>query len=223
MTSIKHVIIAAAGVGSRLGKGVPKVLVEVAGRKIIEYQLKLLEDIDHVRIIVGYLEDEVIKVAKSIRPDIEFVRNPWFRETTTLQSFYLGVKDLNEPFVIMDGDIIFDQKDFHNFMDYCQDGRDTIGVSMRIAENPVYVDIERNGDSLTARGFQTNPATGYEWANIACLNPGILAYEKTYVYQRLAEHLPLRAFTLDKLEVDTINDLEIAESILAQRDYVSFK
>ncbi len=222
MSSIKHIVIAAAGMGNRLGKGIPKPLVQVAGRKIIEYQLKLVEDITDVRIVVGYLEDEVIKVAKSIRSDIVFVSNPLFRETTTLQSFHLGLKDLNEPCIIMDGDIIFEEKDFHNFLSYCQDGIDTIGVSMRITENPVYVDIEKNGGLLKARNFQTSPQTHYEWANIACVNPAVVTYEKTYVYQQLAKSLPLRAFNIDRLEVDTMNDLAIAESILTQKDFVNF-
>lgn len=56
MSSVENVVIAAAGMSTRLGVGRPKCLVEVCGRKIIEYQLALLKEIPHVYMVVGFCE-----------------------------------------------------------------------------------------------------------------------------------------------------------------------
>jgi len=223
MPFVKHVIIAAAGMGNRLGKGIPKSLVEVNNRKIIEYQLKLLEEIPYVRIVVGYMEDEVINIAKAIRPDIIFVRNPSFKKTSTLQSFYLAAKNLEERCIIMDGDTIFNEKDFYDFLSYCDDGINTIGISNRISEEPVYVDTNNIGGELEVVSFQRDFKTNYEWANIACISPNLLEYRNINVYQQLEQELPLRAFNMDRLEVDTEQDLIIASKVLQENEYVVFE
>lgn len=56
-------IIMAAGKGSRLGsltKGKPKSFVEIKGKKLIEYNLQLLQKyhVDEIIIVTGYQTDE---------------------------------------------------------------------------------------------------------------------------------------------------------------------
>ena len=48
MSPIKHAIVSAAGIGSRLGLNTPKCLVRVGGLRIIDYQLELLRDVEDV-------------------------------------------------------------------------------------------------------------------------------------------------------------------------------
>ena len=55
MQHVENIIIAAAGRGKRLGLGLPKCLVRVQNRAIIEYQLHLVRHIPHVRLVVGIL------------------------------------------------------------------------------------------------------------------------------------------------------------------------
>lgn len=106
MNAIKHAVIAAAGLGSRLHQGLPKCLTEVNGHKIIEYQLAQLKSIPDVRIVIGYHADEVIRFVHNLRPDIRFVLNKDFATTTTLQSYYIGCHDIHDYFILLDGDII---------------------------------------------------------------------------------------------------------------------
>ena len=61
MAPVATVVICAAGTGSRLGVGVPKCLVSIDGRSIIDRQLDLLEDVPEVRVTVGYREDLVVR------------------------------------------------------------------------------------------------------------------------------------------------------------------
>ena len=106
MNIVKHAVIAAAGFGSRLNRGIPKCLVEVNGHKIIEYQLAQLQEIPDVRLVVGYHADEVIQAVKQLRQDVKFIINDCYDTTTTLQSYYMGCCDLHDYFLLLDGDII---------------------------------------------------------------------------------------------------------------------
>ena len=71
----KIVVIAAAGVGSRLGFGMPKCLVEVKGHRIFEYQLEALDWADEIRMVVGYHADEVVKQVSAYNPNVKFEQN----------------------------------------------------------------------------------------------------------------------------------------------------
>ena len=80
MSSIKNAIISAAGMGTRLGLNIPKCLLKFNGISIIEHQLKLLKDIESVRVVVGFMEEDVIKTVKFFRNDVIFVRNPDYQK-----------------------------------------------------------------------------------------------------------------------------------------------
>ncbi|OEF97721.1 NTP transferase domain-containing protein [Desulfuribacillus alkaliarsenatis] len=208
MQSIRNVIIAAAGMGNRLGYGIPKCLVEVLGKKIIEYQLDLLKDVPNVRIVVGYREKQVLEDIKKIRKDIIFVRNPSFKDTTTLQSLYLATKGLEDSCIIMDGDTIYERESFNQFMKACEDNVPTIGVTSYISDEPVYAQV--CNDSQYVVGFSRDIESGFEWANLALIQPSMLANNNTHVYQQLSKYLPMRAIHVKRLEIDTEHDLQVA-------------
>ena len=54
------IIICCAGMGTRLGIGTTKALVNVFGKPLILRQLDLMKDIEDVRIVVGYQAEKVI-------------------------------------------------------------------------------------------------------------------------------------------------------------------
>lgn len=56
MQTVKNVVIAAAGMGTRLGIGKPKCLLEINDKALLEYQLDLLKDIKNIFIVVGFIE-----------------------------------------------------------------------------------------------------------------------------------------------------------------------
>ena len=47
------IIICCAGMGTRLGIGSTKALLEISGKSVITRQLELLKDYDDIRIVVG--------------------------------------------------------------------------------------------------------------------------------------------------------------------------
>ena len=64
------VIICCAGMGTRLGIGTTKALIDINNKPLIYYQLELLKDFEDVRIVVGFQAEEVIKVVNMYRKDV---------------------------------------------------------------------------------------------------------------------------------------------------------
>ena len=73
MARVKHVVIACAGFGSRLGKKMPKCLVQVKGRTLLSYLLEMTQEIEDVRVVVGFHAEDVIAEALRCRPDVKIV------------------------------------------------------------------------------------------------------------------------------------------------------
>lgn len=215
MSTVKHAVIAAAGMGTRMGRGRPKCLEMIRNRAIIDHQLALLEAVEDVRVIVGFQEYSVMEHVRRIRSDVIFVRNSSFRSTTTLQSFWMGVQGLVEPCLIMDGDIVFEPATFQAFIAACQDGRSRIGITKARTDDAVFVRTSDVDSNLTVTGFSREQSAEYEWANLAYLRPEQFANQSRYVYEHLDDQLPLQAFVIDAYEVDTPNDLARVEQLLS--------
>ena len=214
MQTIKHAIISAAGIGSRLELDIPKCLVTVAGRKIIDYQLENLKEIDDIRVVVGFYEEKVIEHVSKIRSDAIFVRNPLYSNTSTLQSLYLSAKYLNEPILTLDGDIILEKESFRGFLNICQNAVPVVAITPSGTEDAVFVNthLDNNGD-LFVDSFQREPRTEYEWTGIAYMKQKQIKYKNIFVYQALERYVPLRASIIRCFEIDTQSDLIRANRI----------
>ncbi len=210
MNELQHAVIAAAGFGSRLNQGIPKCLVEVNGRKIIEYQLALLQDIPDIRIVVGYHAEEVIQFVGSVRPDIKFIVNEQFDSTSTLQSYYMGCRDIHDFFLLLDGDIIPQKNSFRSFLKRFS-GVDVIGAAPATTEDAVFVHKD-NSNRIVA--FTRDNPSPYEWSNIALLHSDHFINENIYVYQCIERFLPVCAESIERLEIDTPADLSYALEIM---------
>lgn len=219
MSTITHAIIAAAGRGKRLGMGKPKCLIEVQGSPIIAYQLHLLRHVPDVRVVVGFSEYALMEQVKKIRQDVIFVRNPNFRHTGTLQSLHMAAKGLDDYCLCLDGDMIIEEKSFERFVEICDLGQPYIGVSDEITTDPVYAHVKPDPGGLIVHGFsRSNAGDGpaYEWANVAYIPSTWLNFEHTDVFKRLERQLPIKAACLRRLEIDTPEDLSLAEDVMAK-------
>ena len=77
----RTVIISCAGMGNRLGLGTTKALLEVEGEPLIIRHLKMLQDEQDIRIVVGYQAEKVIDVVRQYREDVLFVFNHQYRRS----------------------------------------------------------------------------------------------------------------------------------------------
>ncbi len=99
-------IILAAGVGKRLKdftEGLPKCLLKIGGKTILERQLEALPDFDVV-MVVGYKAEMI----KKLYPKLKYVYNPDFESTNTIHS--LGLALNGKDTFVLNGDVVFDKK-----------------------------------------------------------------------------------------------------------------
>lgn len=102
-------IILAAGTGSRLAEasgGLPKPLVEVGGKALIEHQLEALADsgIGPVMVVVGYKAEEVKRV---VGTRASYVENTDPAGTNSLYSFWLAREFVQGSVLISNCDLLY--------------------------------------------------------------------------------------------------------------------
>lgn len=221
MPTLDHAVIAAAGFGSRLGRGHPKCLLDVAGRTLLQRQLELLRDVPDVRVVVGFEEDTVIALARRLRPDITIVRNPAFASTTALNSYALGARYLSRPCLFMDADIIFEPASFAAFLAQPGEGP-LVGYTHTKTQDPVHVAVSGGRVTGFSRTEQVETEQGqYEWANVLRLPGGYLDQpvaslgDSPAVFERLSVDLPLPGRYVESYEIDRPADLDVALAFLA--------
>ncbi len=208
MSTVEHVVIAAAGLGSRLGFGKPKCLVEIEGKPIIAHLLKLLDDIKDIRLVVGFCEDDVIETVIKIRSDIIFVRNPNFRSTKTIESYAMASKGVKQHTLFMDADILFDPASFANFINSCYKRDVLVGITDTKTVDSVFVNVLENNQITSFSRFNKSK---YEWANIVFAPSNYFENSTDDVYKLLEKCLPLQAQYINSFEVDRQEDLEQAK------------
>jgi choline kinase len=206
MHPITSAVISCAGMGSRLELNMPKCLVPIHGRALIDYMLELLTDIPDIRIVVGFMEEEVVSHVRQLRGDAIFVRNPEFQTTSNTHSLWLASRDLRHPFLTLDGDTIIHPGSFEAFRKHVRPGKSLIGITPTKTQEAVFVELDQH-ERIVA--FQRNPPTPYEWSGVAYLADVTVAqHSPRYVYHILEPMLPLRAHVLDCFEIDTPEDLD---------------
>ena len=109
-------VIIAAGVGSRLGeltKEIPKPLIDVNGKSIIERQINSFRKfgINEIIVITGYQNH------KFHLENIEYVFNPDYADVEQAFSLLTARKQINDDVIISFGDIIFEDKILKQIMD----------------------------------------------------------------------------------------------------------
>ena len=108
-TRITTACLLAAGIGSRL---LPKCLTKIDGRPLLERLVTCLRDRGFKRllVVVGHLEERI----RSFLGDgvggltVEYVRNPLYRTTNNIYSLWLTGNELDEPFLLLESDLLFD-------------------------------------------------------------------------------------------------------------------
>ena len=103
-------VILAAGMGSRLGRSLPKPLTELSdGRSIMQQQLdnlrSRLPDQARVTVVVGFRPDLIMAAV----PDVRYVFNERYERTNTAQSLLKALRASGPGGMLwLNGDVVFD-------------------------------------------------------------------------------------------------------------------
>ena len=203
MARVKHVVIACAGFGSRLGKKMPKCLVQVKGRTLLSYLLEMTRGIEDVRVVVGFHAEDVIAEAFRCRSDVKIVCNDQYATTNCAYSYWLGTRDLTEPFVVVDGDMAVHKEDFLTFIEGIEPGKSVVGVCEAKTTDAVFVTMNQQ-KLVTA--FARKPPTDLEWCGIAYFDGLVFHNDTQYIFNELEPGLPLPFHKFRCYEVDTPED-----------------
>lgn len=201
----KTIIISCAGMGSRLGMGMPKAMVSINGKPLIIHQLELCADCSDVRIVVGYQAEKIIEIVTKYRKDITFCFNYDYKTTGTGASFSKGLIGARDWVVAFDGDLLVHPEDYKKILSI---NYECVGGSMSTTDNPVLMSI--NSDNMVT-GFSREYGE-LEWTGLAVLKKERLVPENGHVYHMIEKLLPIKVMNIRTREIDTINDYENAVS-----------
>ena len=151
-------IILAAGSGTRLGhytKEIPKALVDINGKSIIERQIELFKKngITEIFVVRGY------KKEKFCLEDITFIDNENFANNNQLASLVLAQNRISGNVLILYGDLLFEQSILDQILmsnsdisvtidlkwkEHCYENRNNQFPAMAEIENDKVVHISEN-------------------------------------------------------------------------------
>jgi len=199
MATTKSVIISCAGIGSRLGLGQTKALININGKSLIAWQLEVFKEVEDLRIVIGYQANDVVEEVLRYRDDVIFVYNHRYFETKTGASLYLGAQHANDLIIAWDGDLLVHPDDVKIILsvDY-----EFIGCAEKASEEAVYVNINEKGDIIS---FSREDGD-YEWTGPACIRRDKLNYSSGNVFNQLEPYLPMKGLKVRAYDIDTYQD-----------------
>ena len=195
----KSVVISCAGIGSRLGLGLTKALVQINGNSLISWQLKLFKDVKDVRIVIGFQGGEIIEEVRKYREDVIFCYNHRYFETKTGASYYLGARHANHETLEWDGDLLVHPDDVKKLL---ATSGEFICYADKTSDDAVFVQTNENGDVLCFSREQGD----YEWTGPACMNKQHLIYSTQNVFNMFEPYCPMKGIKVRAYDIDTYND-----------------
>lgn len=201
MQAAKSVVISCAGIGSRLGLGTTKALIDIRGKSLIRWQLEMFRGIEDVRIVVGFEANKVVEEVRKYRPDAIFVFNHEYFTTKTGYSYYLGARDGNEFSIEYDGDLLVHPDDMEKLL---HTEGEWIAYTDRTSEDAVFVRTDEAGHVL---GFSRENGD-FEWTGPCCLRREHVRRSTENVYNQLECCLPMRGIKIRAYDIDTFADYQ---------------
>ena len=194
------VIICCAGMGTRLGIGTTKALINICGKPLIIHQLELLKDYDDIRVIVGFQAENVIDVVKKYRKDIMFVFNYDYETTGPAASLYKGLNRARQYIISIDGDLLVNPDDFKIFLKY---NGECLAASKITSDEPVLLTV-KNDKAIAFNAENSN----FEWPGLVKIEKNKLQKEDGFIFEMIRKLLPINVLKINAREIDTPEDYE---------------
>lgn len=222
MQTAKTVVLGCAGVGSRLGLGKTKALLEINGQSLLAMHMRNFAAVEDLRIVVGFQAEAVIRETLKYRTDVVFVHNRDYFDTSAGYSLWLGARHASGLIVSWDGDLIVHPDDVQKCLD---SPGEYLGYSLARTEDAVLCNVS-NGmvtefavpkvlNSDNTRHTITPPPL-FEWTGPCCLDRSRIHEEKGHVFNLLENCLPLPGMEVRAIDIDTYADYKKALELMKE-------
>jgi len=210
------VVISAAGLGSRMGLGIPKALIELQGQSLISRALDILDDyFQDIYVVGGYKAHQLWEeLNRRSRPPI-LVLNNQYLGTGTAGSVSKALSLISvDRVLLIDGDVLFTRETIEVILE-CRENALIIGPA--VSDNPVFVNLDAK-TGQNAVSLSQEKRSSYEWSGISLVyNPNLIELGSQHLYPGINKLLPIRAINSDWFEIDEPHDLVLAEKWLNDR------
>lgn len=200
MNNTTTVVICCAGMGTRLGIGLPKTLVSINDKPLIIYLLELLDNFNDIRIVVGFQAEKIINVVNEYRKDITFVFNYDYETTGPATSLTKALIGANETIISIGGDILITKEEFEKIVRM----KECIAYSDVTSSLPTFIKIQDN------KVINIGNAGQFEWQGILKVDKNKLIDGKGYIYEMIQHNLPIEGIYVKSREIDSQEDYDNA-------------
>ena len=182
-------IMMAAGKGSRLGSltgGKPKAFAQINGKRLIDYNLRLLEkyQVDEIIIVTGYQCEAFEKLAADDKSIIT-VYNPFYEMVNVLGSFYMGMHLLHDDFIYLHADTICEPRIFEQLVKMESDV--TLPVDCKVCDDEAMKVRSENGKIVQITKNMPNELADGEFIGMASFRKNVIPALGEKTKQLLAE------------------------------------
>ena len=206
-------LILAAGIGSRLGRDLPKALIPWEDGCIVDQQLANLAaaGIEDVTLVLGFEAGKVRDHVGARWLKVRFVENPEYLDTNTAKSMLVGLDGVDEDVVALNGDVVFDAGVLELLL--AREGS-SIAVDPRVCGDEEVKYRVRDGRlvALSKQVHGEGEAVGinrFVAADLNALRTALAYVEDGAYFERAVEHL--LPFASRPVEVVDIGDLRAIE------------
>lgn len=106
-----NLIILASGMGKRLDKKIPKCLVKIENKTLLENILNISHNFKKIIVVGGYKVNLIKKIIKKQnKNNIVLIENKDFKNSNMVESFFKAYKSIDNDCIISYSDIIFHPK-----------------------------------------------------------------------------------------------------------------
>ena len=205
MSDSVSIVINAAGIGSRLGLNIPKSLVSILGRPLIDWQFSIIPSDVEVIVVVGFKGRELADKVKILRPDAAIVINHNYHQTNTAGSFKLGAKFGGNRLVSLAGDVLTTEATLQKFI---YSDSNLLGLTQVNSVTPIYSEVSRDN----VINFSYEVKSGFEWTGLANLSRNLsIDLGERHMFQGIQKFLPMNFVEIKCMEIDEISDLQRME------------
>ena len=235
---ITTVVLLAAGTGSRLRPltlDAPKCLTVIKGKPILQHLLDTFrtQDIKKIIIATGYLEHRIREYMGQHAQDmqVEYVFNVDYQTTNNIYSLWLTRQVINEAFLLVESDLIFDTELLNSMMYPDRIALSTIlpwvnGTTVSLNQNNQVDTFHMSANASNHRHYKTVNICSLSlksWHKVLDRLDNYISAKNLNTYYEAVfsdlvanKSLILEAVIFDEnrwYEIDTIEDLNAAEKL----------